>query len=470
MKKINALLIVLLGLLIASCNSNTGKKGTIKTDENGVVILSDAEVENIVRRSYQYVAMYNTNSKMALTQGGWNTLSRDTVPKDHNMKDLARPNNDSFYTIIMLDLNEEPMVLHIPSYPSDYVSLMVTAYDHYVTVPMTTRLGDFDKEEKVLLYSENTKRYSGEPIEGIDRIIKTTGDFVSAILRITPHISEPERFETIKRKIKEANFQTLAEFQGQDAKPYVAPVLPKPGATDADIFDNNLLEVMQFVFNHLSFYDGWEMDNEVLAAYKPLGIEPGKEYDPETAIKIDGKKFREIADKVKEEQLATMLDPEIAKKLGSKYFKPKGETDLTTIVALSVIGPIGLPMEEAMYPVVNTSDGSVMNANNDYVIKMSKDELPPAIAFWSLTLYDQKNGWFIPNDRNKYSVGLNAGFKLNDDGGIDIYVAAEQPDGVPEENWLSINRQDQNLDIILRIYEPDLEKMKTWEAPKAEKI
>jgi hypothetical protein len=47
-------------------------------------------------------------------------------------------------------------------------------------------------------------------------------------------------------------------------------------------------------------------------------------------------------------------------------------------------------------------------------------------------------------------------------------IATEKPKGVPEENWLPINRKDENLDIVLRIYVPDLEKMKTWTAPKAE--
>ena len=58
--------------------------------------------------------------------------------------------------------------------------------------------------------------------------------------------------------------------------------------------------------------------------------------------------------------------------------------------------------------------------------------------------------------------------KLDADGGIEIYVAAEQPAGVPEENWLPVNRQDENLDIILRIYVPDMEQFKTWSAPTAE--
>jgi hypothetical protein len=33
---------------------------------------------------------------------------------------------------------------------------------------------------------------------------------------------------------------------------------------------------------------------------------------------------------------------------------------------------------------------------------------------------------------------------------------------VPEENCLPINRGDEALDLVMRIYAPDVEKMKTW--------
>jgi len=127
-------------------------------------------------------------------------------------------------------------------------------------------------------------------------------------------------------------------------------------------------------------------------------------------------------------------------------------------------------MEEAMYPNVTTVDGEPINAMNDYVIKMSKEYLPPAKAFWSLTLYDRANGFFIPNERKKYSIGENACYKLNEEGGIEIYVAAEKPIGIPEENWLPLNRKDEEIDLILRGYVPDLERMKNWIAPKVEKL
>jgi hypothetical protein len=60
--------------------------------------------------------------------------------------------------------------------------------------------------------------------------------------------------------------------------------------------------------------------------------------------------------------------------------------------------------------------------------------------------------------------------KLNASGGIEIHIAAEQPAGVPAANWLPITREDLDLDVILRVYQPDLKKMKTWKAPKAEKL
>ena len=218
----------------------------------------------------------------------------------------------------------------------------------------------------------------------------------------------------------------------------------------------------------LFVYD--ELDQRVLAAYKPLGIEPGKAYDHANAVKLDGAQIRRVAEKVAADNYAILDDEKSIAAVMPYWGAPKGKTTLDGILAMSVIGPIGLPPIEAAYPSILSADGKPLNAQNDYVIRMSKDELPPAKAFWSITLYDLKDGFFIPNDNKKYSVGENAGMKLNTEGGIEIYVAAKKPDGVPDENWLPINRKDEDLSINLRIYVPDEEKMKTWPTPKAEKV
>jgi hypothetical protein len=117
-----------------------------------------------------------------------------------------------------------------------------------------------------------------------------------------------------------------------------------------------------------------------------------------------------------------------------------------------------------------TKDGETMNALHDYVFRMSKDQLPPAQAFWSITLYDMQNGFFIPNEQKKYNVGENGGMALNAEGGIDIYDAAEQPEGVPAENWLPLDRQDEVLAAGLRIHVPDFEAFQIWTAPPVEII
>ena len=237
-----------------------------------------------------------------------------------------------------------------------------------------------------------------------------------------------------------------------------------------DTYTKNFLPVIQFVFNHTTFDPNDKMDQAALAAMKTVGVEPGKTYHASHHGQVDGQQLGKAFAAVNQKENAIWNDPKKAAPLLTKLFQPKGQMDIDTMVLQSVVGPLGQPADQAMYPGVATSDGKPMNARNDYVIRMTKDELPPAKAFWSATLYDTKQGFFIPNKQKKYSVGQNAGMKLNASGGIEIHIAAEQPKGVPAENWLPITREALGIDIIMRVYVPDLKKMKTWKAPMAEKV
>ncbi len=431
--------------------------------------LSDKAIENIVHRSYQYVAMYNVNNKFALKQGGWNTIVADTRLKDHTMREIARPNNDTLYIACLLDLRKDPVILEMPAFDSKYVSLMITGYDHYVNIPMSTRLGDFKKPEKMLIYSARTQGYKGEPVKGVDRLFEATGDFVSAVFRVMPHGNDAERFKRIVKQMQSVKLVTLSQFQGGKAKPINDIQFPPVGKTDADVFGNNLLAVMQFVFNHTTFHPENELDQALLAAYAPLGVVPGRTFDPAKVAKIDGARFRQAAERIAATELESLLDPAKMSQMMA-LFQPKGEMALEQLLSQSITGPIGLPAAEAVYPPVATADGKPMNAQHDYVIRMTRKNMPPEQAFWSVTLYDLQNGFFIPNDRKKYSVGENAGMKLDKDGGIAIYIAAKKPKGVPEENWLPINRKDEAIGAIMRIYVPDMKKMKIWNPPLAERV
>jgi hypothetical protein len=321
----------------------------------------------------------------------------------------------------------------------------------------------------MLLYSARSEGYHGEPVDGVDRVFETSGDFVSAVFRVMPHAGEPARFRKIVDGMTQVRLQTLSQYRGGPAKPIGDLAFPPVGATDADVFGTNLAEVMQFVFDHTSFDPNDAIDQGVLAAWKPLGIEPGKPRDPK-AVPLDGARVRQVAERIARAELAKANEPGAAKQNALRLFHPKGQMDLDMLLSQSVIGPIGLPASEAVYPAIATADGAPMNARNDYVIRMTRDQMPPAKAFWSVTLYDLKNGFFIPNDRKKYSVGRNAGMKMDKDGGIAIYIAAEKPRGVPEENWLPIERKDEDLSVILRLYAPDLERFEAWTPPRAEQL
>jgi len=458
------------------------------------VDLSDAQMKELVLRSYQYVAMFNVNNKFALdaanpmNSGGYNRVKANTELADHTVQAIARPNNDTLYVVAMVDVTEEPVVMEMPAFDSKYVSLMVTSYDHYVNIPMSTGDGDFGKPSTILFYSRRTPGYDGAPVEGVDKVFEVSGDFVSAVLRVMPHAAEPDRLKANIAAMRSVDLEPLSEFRGKadnDAHflPWDSPRgigrnldlkedmarFPAFGS-DFEIFEDRFLEVMQFVVNHTTFDPGDDLDTALLSILKPLGVEPGKAFDPDTVAEIDGAALREAAERFASESLAKMGDPEFLAANLTSTFQPKGKIGVELLAIQSVLGPIGQPAREALYPPVNTGDGTPLNAMSDYEIVMAPDAMPPARAFWSVTLYDTENGFFIPNERKKYSVGENAGFKLDNDGGIRIVIAAEQPEDVPEENWLPIERKDVDLNVIMRLYNPDLERYKTWTPPMAKKL
>src|SRR6476619_1764452 len=136
--------------------------------QNAQVKLDHPQVENIVRRSYQYVAMYNVNNKAAmdaknpLNTDGWNKIHKSTELANADMHAIARPNNDTLYQIAMLDLRDEPVILEVPAFDTRYASLETSAYDGYIDIPLATRNGDYKEPTKLLFYSARTQGYAAD--------------------------------------------------------------------------------------------------------------------------------------------------------------------------------------------------------------------------------------------------------------------------------------------------------------------
>jgi hypothetical protein len=431
--------------------------------------MSDEQASNLVERTYQYVAMYNVNNKFAMdadlpmNTGGWNKSKVTTELFDHRVQAIARPNNDTLYGAAMLDLRDEPVILTLPAFDSKYVSLMATGYDHYVNIPLSTLHGDFSAPITVMFYSARTGGVPAQLPAGVDQKFEMTGDFVSAVLRVMPHANEPTRLKGIQTAMQSVSVKTLAEYQGGKAKTTDVQ-FPPYGDTDTAVYADNFAEVMQFVVNHTTFDPDLEDDVRALSALAEAGIVPGQEQAAESKYRIDNQQLARLATEFAHSQRQIMVeaDPEVMASHIPLMFQPKGQTRLETVQLVSVVGPIGQPFQEAAYMPVITTDGEPMNAQYDYVLRMTREQLPPVLAFWSVTLYDLESGFFIPNPHRKYSVGENAGYQLNAEGGIDIYISAEKPEGVPAENWLPINPGDQPLDMVMRLYNPELAALSGW--------
>ncbi|NOR40052.1 MAG: DUF1254 domain-containing protein, partial [Gammaproteobacteria bacterium] len=165
------------------------------------VQLSDADAENLVRRSYQYVALYNTivgwalDKKSPFYTGGFNNTFTAKGLIDATARDIPRPNNDTLYIMSTLDLRAEPIIIHYPAFSSRFVSLETSALDHYVNIPLATSKGDFKKPTTFLYYSARTEGYSGEPVEGVDKIMEMSGDFAVAFLRVMPEANDPAKLK-----------------------------------------------------------------------------------------------------------------------------------------------------------------------------------------------------------------------------------------------------------------------------------
>jgi hypothetical protein len=94
----------------------------------------------------------------------------------------------------------------------------------------------------------------------------------------------------------------------------------------------------------------------------------------------------------------------------------------------------------------------------------TKDEIPPAKAFWSVTLYD-KDGFPSANELKRNAIGDRDALKYNADGSLDLYIQHASPGADKESNWLPAPAGDFNL--TMRVYSPKSQVLDGQWAPPA---
>ena len=128
---------------------------------------------------------------------------------------------------------------------------------------------------------------------------------------------------------------------------------------------------------------------------------------------------------------------------------------------------VNLP-EDGVYPASFVDgNGNPYSGANRYVLHFDKGKLPPANAFWSVTLYD-KDGFQAANSLNRFALGDRDKLQFKADGSLDIYIQNKSPGADKEANWLPAPAGEFNL--AMRLYSPRREVLDgTWTPPPVKK-
>ena len=107
---------------------------------------------------------------------------------------------------------------------------------------------------------------------------------------------------------------------------------------------------------------------------------------------------------------------------------------LRAFIAYAGLG--ALPNEEALYPMSPVDgEGKPYNGAHRYVMHFDPERIPPADAFWSLTMYGADQ-FFVPNPLHRYAIGDRDKLDFNADGSLDLCIQHASPGPDKEANWL----------------------------------
>jgi hypothetical protein len=122
-------------------------------------------------------------------------------------------------------------------------------------------------------------------------------------------------------------------------------------------------------------------------------------------------------------------------------------------------------VEDAVYPTAFAdADGRPFSSDSRYILHFEKNQIPPVRAFWSLTMYDERQ-IFTANPIDRFAIGDRDELKFNPDGSLDLYIQRDSPGADKETNWLPAPRSD-TFTMNLRLYWPKRELFNgSWSPP-----
>ena len=209
-------------------------------------------------------------------------------------------------------------------------------------------------------------------------------------------------------------------------------------------------------------------DWSTLARLKRIGIEPGS-FDAGKADRAALARKRGRRRQAMQDKAPTLARVVNGWQMNTDTMGVYGDYYLKRAI-IALIGLGANQAEDAVYPLaVSDTNGRPITAENRYVLSFKKDELPPADAFWSLTLYDAE-GYQVANPINRFAIGDRDTMKFNADGSLDIYIQNASPGAEQESNWLP-SPMSGGLGLTMRIYAPRETVLEgRWNPPPVKRV
>jgi hypothetical protein len=272
----------------------------------------------------------------------------------------------------------------------------------------------------------------------------------------------------VKRVQSGYRVQPLSAFLGQEPpSPAAAIDWPKPDPATMTTTPS-LFRYMAFLMD-LAPTDPSETD--VVARFAKLGIGAGLSFDENKLTPEMSKALQDgIADGQKQFSDFKKAEIDTKKVHSNQFFGTRAflKNNYLYRYAGAKLGIYGNSGEEAIYPAYFVdSTGTPLNAaERRYVLTFQKGQLPPANAFWSVTMYDGKTQLLVDNPLNRYLINspMLPALKTDPDGGLTLYIQHSSPGADKESNWLPAPNGP--FYAAMRIYLPKPEVISgEWKEP-----